>query len=187
MPYVHLSEEHVKVARGILGQKENPRIGLVWSSSGWDPTRSIPFDLLRPLLQSREDLEFWCMQPHAPDWDKFCRKRGWPVRLAGKYPAIIFAACINEMDLVITTDSFAAHLAGALGRPAWVLLKQQPDWRWMLDREDSPWYPALRLLRQQSEGDWKPVVAAATRRLLTRSEESGSMDQSPAKIAQVSA
>jgi tetratricopeptide (TPR) repeat protein len=67
------------------------------------------------------------------------------------------AAVMENLDLVITSDTSAAHLAGALGRPVWVALKHVPDWRWMLDRVDSPWYPTMRLFRQQARGDWKGV------------------------------
>jgi ADP-heptose:LPS heptosyltransferase len=62
------------------------------------------------------------------------------------------------MDLVITVDTMYAHLAGALGRPVWVLLPFAPDWRWMLHREDSPWYPTMRLFRQPARGAWRPVI-----------------------------
>jgi ADP-heptose:LPS heptosyltransferase len=62
------------------------------------------------------------------------------------------------MDLVITIDNSAAHLAGALGVPTWVLLPFAPDWRWLLDRDDSPWYPSIRLFRQTQIGDWESVV-----------------------------
>lgn len=69
------------------------------------------------------------------------------------------AAVIANLDLVVTSDSMVAHLAGALGRPTFVALRRIPDWRWLLDREDSPFYPTLRLFRQQKEGDWEPVFA----------------------------
>ncbi len=62
-------------------------------------------------------------------------------------------------DLVITSDTSVAHLAGALGVPVWVALKQIPDWRWLLDRSDSPWYPTMRLFRQKVRGDWNGVFA----------------------------
>jgi ADP-heptose:LPS heptosyltransferase len=63
------------------------------------------------------------------------------------------------MDLVISVDTSLAHLSGALGRPTWVLLPEMPDWRWLRDREDSPWYPTMRLYRQTAAGDWNPVLA----------------------------
>jgi hypothetical protein len=79
------------------------------------------------------------------------------------------AAVIECLDLVITVDTSIAHLAGALGRPAWVLLQYVPDWRWLLDRETSPWYPTLKLFRQASPGSWSNVfldVAAQLESLL---------------------
>jgi ADP-heptose:LPS heptosyltransferase len=68
------------------------------------------------------------------------------------------AAVIANLDLVVTSDSMLAHLAGALARPVWVALRRVPDWRWLLDREDSPWYPTMRLFRQATEGDWGAVL-----------------------------
>src|SRR5262249_25006935 len=69
------------------------------------------------------------------------------------------AALMQHLDLVVSCDTSAVHLAGALGRPAWVALKQVPDWRWMRERGDSPWYPSLRLFRSRVPGDWASVFA----------------------------
>jgi ADP-heptose:LPS heptosyltransferase len=69
------------------------------------------------------------------------------------------AAVIENLDLVITADTAAAHLAGALGRPTWILLRHVPHWTWMLDRDDSPWYPTARLFRQQRKDDWRDVFS----------------------------
>jgi tetratricopeptide (TPR) repeat protein len=77
------------------------------------------------------------------------------------------AAAICELDLVITVDTSVAHLAGALGRPTWTLLSHTPDWRWKLDRTDSPWYPTMRLFRQPRWGDWKTVFANVAEALQT--------------------
>ena len=75
------------------------------------------------------------------------------------------AALMQTLDLVITADTSVAHLAGALGRPVWTVLKHVPDWRWFLGRADTPWYPTMRLFRQQSPGDWAPPFAAITSEL----------------------
>jgi hypothetical protein len=69
------------------------------------------------------------------------------------------AAVIALADLVITVDTAIAHLAGALGRPVWILLQYSPDFRWLLDRDDSPWYPSARLFRQTRTGEWDDVIA----------------------------
>jgi hypothetical protein len=167
IPYLYPSATQTKEAQSILGATSNTRIGLVWSSSAWDTTRSLPFHLLHPLLEARDDLDFWCMQPDSTEWNDYCYKSNRPPRRAGNYSVATFAACMAQMDLVITTDSFAAHIAGALGKPAWVLLKQQADWRWMIERADSPWYPTLRLFRQPTEGNWQALISLVTRGLLT--------------------
>ncbi len=75
------------------------------------------------------------------------------------------AADLCNMDLLITVDTFAAHLAGALGRPVWLMLPWAADWRWMLETEESPWYPRTRLFRQSAPGDWKYVIQRVAGRL----------------------
>ena len=74
-------------------------------------------------------------------------------------------ALMSALDLVVTTDTLTAHLAGALGIPVWVVLSASPDWRWLIEREDSPWYPTMRLFRQRAGGGWSEVYERVAREL----------------------
>jgi tetratricopeptide (TPR) repeat protein len=93
---------------------------------------------------------------------------------AGAQAFLDSAAVMTHLDLVITCDTALAHLAGALGRPTWVALKHVPDWRWLLDRTDSPWYPSMRLFRQSRRGDWDGVFAAMHSALASLAQQPGS-------------
>jgi hypothetical protein len=79
------------------------------------------------------------------------------------------AALISALDLVITVDTAVAHLAGSLGKPVWILTQFDADWRWLLNRTDSPWYPSARLFRQSSFGDWNGVIAEVSAALHAQS------------------
>ena len=142
------------------------RVGLAWSGKPVpDPGRSIPPQLLAPLAQVTDISWFSLLVADQP------RQSG--VRLP--FPMQDFsgqisdfadtAALISHLDLVISIDTAVAHLAGALGVPVWLLLPTPCDWRWMIDRNDSPWYPTMRLFRQAAPGDWKSAIAAVTDRL----------------------
>lgn len=96
----------------------------------------------------------------------FVVEHGGPETDRGAHAFLDTAALLAEIDLVVTTDTAVAHLAGALGRPTLLLLKASPDWRWLMDRPDSPWYPSFRLIRQPSAGDWESVLLAARREVL---------------------
>lgn len=141
------------------------RVGLLWSCSHWDRSRSVPLEQLGPLF-ALEHVQFFSLQQGEDAGDPLlqqCRIEVLSDRTADLRMAAL-AMC--ELDLVITIDSMAAHLAGTLGRPTWVLLKHEADWRWMQGREDSPWYPTARLFRQTAPGDWGSVaqqVASALR------------------------
>ena len=128
-------------------------VGLVWQAGEWDARRSIPYAIARRLLAVRK-IDWFILQPDA-------HRAGWPGDV-GQWPGELnltdYARAVRAMDLVITIDSMPAHMAGALGVPTWALLTDDPDWRWMLDRDDSPWYPTMRLFRQREPGDWGDVV-----------------------------
>ena len=137
------------------------RVGLCWAGSPAhpdDPRRSCPAAILAPLL-ARRDIA-WVSLQYGPQAGAFAdtghRLEDWSDRLDGFAST---AAAMGALDLVITVDTATAHLAAALGRPTWLMLKYSPDWRWMLDRTDSPWYPTMTLFRQATPGDWAGVVA----------------------------
>ena len=81
------------------------------------------------------------------------------------------AMVLEQLDVLITVDTSIAHLAGAMGRPVWVLVPFAPDWRWLLDRNDSPWYPSMRLFRQTETGNWAPVFKQVEEELRKLTEE----------------
>jgi hypothetical protein len=166
VPYLHAPPERLAAWRDRLGPRGKPRIGLAWWGSQHIPERSIQVDALEPLLH-RSDIEFHALQPEFPD-----AHRDW---LAANRLAVLTAgqlrdfadtaALIMQMDLVITIDTAVAHLAGALGRPVWVMLLRGSDWRWLRQRSDSPWYPTARLFRRGAERDWAAVVDAVVQAL----------------------
>ena len=122
-------------------------------------------DLLAPLLA--RDAVFVGLQTEIRESDKAALGERSNLILAGQSFADFTdtAAVVAALDLVVTVDTSSAHLAGALGRPVWLLLPHVPDWRWLLDREDSPWYPTARLFRQDASRDWGAVIARVDRAL----------------------
>jgi ADP-heptose:LPS heptosyltransferase len=152
--------------RTLLGKRTRPRIGIAWRGRQHLPYRTMPLAALEPLLR-RTDIEFHGLQLEIPAAD-----REWldanPLLIDHSAEVKDFAdtaAIIEELDLTITIDTAVAHLAGALARPVWVMLPLCPEFRWLADRPDSPWYPTARLFRQQREGDWAGVVAAVVNAL----------------------
>lgn len=140
-----------------------PRVGVVWRSGDWNPERSIPFDRLAPLFRAARG-HLLVLQPgaHAAGWD---RRNG---EYLGEFDIPDYARVLKALDLLITIDSLPAHLAGALGVPVWTLLHHDPDWRWMEGRDDSPWYPHMRLFRQRVPGSWTDVIEQASAELRIR-------------------
>jgi tetratricopeptide (TPR) repeat protein len=137
-----------------------PRIGLAWSGNprhNNDENRSLRFAALAPLLEL--DATFVLLQPQVRECDAQAVRASGMVSFGEALADFADTAALTEqLDLVISVDTSVAHLAGALGRPTWVLLPFAPDWRWLLDRNDSPWYPSARLFRQRRAGDWAAVI-----------------------------
>jgi len=167
VPYLRAPPDRVAAWRNRLGPRVRPRIGLCWWGLQHIPERSMPVSQLAPLL-SVDGVEFHAVQKEIPPAD-----RGW----LADHPGVVLydtaltdfaetAALLEEMDLIIAIDTSIAHLAGALGRPVWVMLRRNPDWRWFLDRADSPWYPTARLFRQKARDGWAGVIDAVRQALL---------------------
>lgn len=139
-------------------------VGLVWAGSAdhvHDKLRSVPLEQFRPILdlaRGTSNLEFVSLQVGPGEVDLLFDdyEISQPDR---PRDFLETAQIIAGLDLVISVDTSVVHLAGAMGKPVWMLTPFAPDWRWMLKREDSVWYPSLRLFRQEREGDWGPVIA----------------------------
>lgn len=147
----------------------HPRVGLVWAGNPSHPNdanRSMPFSALGPLLNV-PGVDFVSLQFGTAAAEAASRPvcASWTDLTPLIHDFGDTAAALAELDLLITIDTSIAHLAGALGLPAWVLLPFSPDWRWQLAREDSPWYPSLRLLRQRAPREWASLVDEAANRL----------------------
>jgi tetratricopeptide (TPR) repeat protein len=166
VPYLRVPPDRKR-----LGPGTQPRIGLAWSGSPHSRERSaMPVETLAPLL-ALPGFEFHCLQKDITDAD-----RAW---LDATRPPIVFhgenladfadtAALIDQMEVIVSIDTAVAHLAGALAKPVRLLLPFNPDWRWMLGRRDSPWYPTARLFRQPAAGAWTQVVQAVIADLMAR-------------------
>lgn len=147
VPIPYLSCPAMKLPRGT--------IGICHAAGDWDAARSIPPELFRPLC-ARHDCVTLVAEPTTLP---VANPKGCPFSIEET------AALVAGVDLVITVDTMVAHLAGAMGRPVWLLLKAEPDWRWTPGASTSPWYPTMRLYTQPTAGDWPAVVAAVTRDL----------------------
>jgi tetratricopeptide (TPR) repeat protein len=161
IPYLRADERDVAQWTARLATAAGPRVGLVWAGNRRhenDRNRSMPAASLATLV-ARCDASFFSLQVPASADDLAAFPAGRLTDLAPHLPDFAAtAAALHALDLVISVDTAVVHLAGALGRPAWLLLPFVPEWRWLLDRQDSPWYPSLRLFRQASPGDWSGVL-----------------------------
>jgi hypothetical protein len=177
IPYVRPDPAQVQVWRERLGapvaeRRENgnsQRIGLAWAGSPlhpYDLWRSIPLEQLAPLTHL-EGTTFYSLQVGPPAQQvKELGPRGHLIDLQDELKDFAdTAAVVANLDLVISVDSAVVHLAGTMGKPVWVLVQKSADWRWLLEREDSPWYPTARLFRQSTLGNWQEVVARVEKEL----------------------
>ena len=160
VPYLHAPPGHVLRWRQRLAGLKGLRVGLAWAGNPGhanDFRRSLEFAKLAPLFDVA-GASFVSLQVGARAEDI---KRSGVAMLDPSNEIEDFSASagiVAALDLVITVDSAVAHLAGALGKPTWVLLPVVSDWRWLLEREDNPWYPTMRLFRQCPDGLWPPVI-----------------------------
>jgi hypothetical protein len=172
-PYLKPDTHRVTAWSRRLGSSEGRmRIGLVWSgnpSFRGNPARSLSLRQLRDVA-AVGGVTFYSLQkgPAAAE----AKQPPAGMRLidlgAELHDFGDTAAVMSLLDLIVSTDTSAAHLAGALARPVWVMLQYAADWRWMLDREDSPWYPTMRLFRQPSFGDWETPIRKVVETLLRK-------------------
>lgn len=153
VPYLH-------VEPAPLSDREGLRVGLIWESGDWDTTRSVPFSEIQRLAQLT-GIDWHILQRNAvrAGWD------GKFGKIAGGDNPLDDARVMRALDLVISVDTMTAHLAGALGQRIWTLLPLDADWRWMQQRDDTPWYPTMRLFRQREQGSWGSVINEVAREL----------------------
>lgn len=169
-PYLHATSQSLLAWRPKLATNFL-RVGLVWKGSAThanDGERSLPhLSVLRPLWDI-PNVKFFSLQKGQGEDDAASPASDMPLTELGSsiQDFTDSAAIIHELDLLICVDTVVAHLAGAMGKPCWVLLPYTgTDWRWMDDRYDSPWYPSLRLFRQDETSDWLPVIQSVKNQL----------------------
>ncbi len=174
VPYLHVPQDDIADWRTRLGGGL-PHVGLVWAGNRLhrnDHNRSVPWQMFRGVA-GVPGLAFHSLQVGEAQADM----RADPCGVDDLAPSLIdyheTASAISAMDLVISVDTSVAHLAGALGKPVWLLLPLSPDWRWLLGRDDSPWYRTMRLFRQTQVGDWREVVARVEAALAAWTELQG--------------
>ncbi|MBX9823558.1 MAG: tetratricopeptide repeat protein [Xanthobacteraceae bacterium] len=163
IPYLRAPEAHLAKWRARLERLPSPRVALAWSGRAAHPNdknRSVSLAQLKPLL-SAPGMSFVSVQRELRDDDAGLLSREPRIAHVGAEldDFADTAAVLTLCDLLVCVDTSVAHVAGALGRPVALLVPFQPDWRWMLDREASPWYPSIRLFRQSAPRDWDGVIA----------------------------
>ncbi len=160
-PYLRRDAGKVQHWSTRLGAKTKPRVGITWSGSAAhsnDSNRSIALSTWLPYLTG--DCDYISLQKDVRESDQTALAQHSPLRHFGEDLQDFgdTAALCSLMDVVVCVDTSVAHLSAALGIATWVLLPQVPDWRWLVDRDDSPWYPCITLYRQSTRGDWPGVL-----------------------------
>ena len=159
--YVRADPARIAEWHARLGSPSRPRIGLVWSgnpNNALDQRRSIR--LAEWIAHLPTELDYFCVQRQVRPGDAAALDSSAIFSFDDDLLDFANTAALCEcLDLVVSVDTSIAHLSGALGRPTWVPLAFIPDWRWMLGRDDCPWYPTMRLYRQQAAGNWSEVLA----------------------------
>jgi ADP-heptose:LPS heptosyltransferase len=170
-PYLSSDARKVQKWKATLQGEHRLKVGLVWSGSEKhknDMNRSIRLEDLLPLTDLPAEWHSLQKDIREHDADKLRQHPEIHQHQSELNDFSDTAALIQCLDLVISVDTSVAHVAGALGKPVWILLPFLPDYRWLLDREDSPWYPSARLFRQPKIGDWRSVVEMLRRVLEER-------------------
>jgi len=161
IPYLTYDRDRAAELAREMGPRRRLRVGLAWSGNplnGGDRRRSMAVENFLP-LRDIPGVEYYTLHIGEKAGRELEGCGGWMRQALSENGGLAeLAALMASLDLVITVDSMPAHLAGALGRPVWSLLCHAADWRWLKDREDSPWYPTMRLFRQPAPGDWERVV-----------------------------
>ena len=162
-PYLAAERDLVRRWRTVVAG-DRPVVGVAWKGSagyGADARRSLPVSALAALART-PGVRFVSLN-RGVSKDAAGLGIATPEGLDDGPDAFLdTAALMEELDLVVSVDTSIAHLAGALARPVWILLGLDPDWRWLRDRSDTPWYPTARLFRQTADGGWLGVVAEVT-------------------------
>lgn len=161
VPYIQSNASKVQEWQRKLGEKNRLRVGLVWSGSTAhknDANRSVRLQDLQPLLDLSVEWHSLQKEYRQHDLEYLQRAKQINQHQLDLQDFSDTAALIECMDLVISVDTSVAHVAGALGKQVWILLPYAPDYRWMLERSDTPWYPTAKLFRQKEAGDWQGVV-----------------------------
>ncbi len=175
IPYLHAEPELAENWRSRLGPADGLRVGLCWQGNPdrpRDELRSVPLNRFAPLM-SVPGTEWFGLQvgPGEDQVPSFNAPGSFahlgPRLRSGPDKFINDAAVMEHLDLVISVDTSVAHLAGAMGKSVWILLAREADWRWMLNRQDTPWYPTARLFRQTVSGDWEAPLSAMASALTT--------------------